>query len=249
MFRGKITGLMVLAILSSPVFAFATVDEQIDHYLKTLSKTNVSGKVKMLERLQWSGLTDPRLYDVIEGNVLEQYLRDDLTKNENKVLSHQIRALGYSGNEKYKATLELVKKEGYQRRSRGHAKKALADMNRFGPWNKLVDESNFTAEGKSAEVVTYMKMLNTDSPSIQKLAARAIYHEEQDDHDLLTLTADKLKAMYLKEGLDREAQDSAAWLSKALGQNGGEEFVTLLIEVVEKTPYKQIRKHAAKYVP
>lgn len=249
MFKGKIAGLIILALLSTSGFAFETVDEQIDHYIKTLSKTNVNGKIKMLERLQWSGLTDPRFYDVIESNVLEQYLRDDLSKNERKVLGHLIRALGFSGNEKYRATLKLVKEESYVHRNRGYAKKALGDMNRFGPWNKLVAESNFTAEGKSAEIVTYMKMLNTDNPSVQKLAARAIFHEEQNDNDLLVLTAEKLKAMYLKEGLDREAQDSAAWLSKALGQNGGEEFITLLIEVVDKTPYKQIRKHAAKYVP
>jgi len=249
MFKGKIAGLIIFALLSSPGIAFETVDEQIDHYLKTLSKTNVKGKIEMLERLQWSGLTDSRFYDVVESNVLKQYLRDDLSKNERTVLGHQIRALGFSGNEKYRATLKLVKEESYVRRNKGYGKKALADMNKFSSWNKLIAESNFTIEGKSAEVTTYMKMLNTDNPSVQKLAARAIFHEEQDDNDLLVLTAEKLKAMYLKEGLDRGAQDSAAWLSKALGQNGGEEFIALLIEVVDKTPYKQIRKHAAKYVP
>ncbi len=245
----KIIAWVLFILLSSPSLAFESVDEQIQHYLGILSGTNVKAKVTMLERLQWSGLTDPRLYDVIESNVMTQYLQEELSKNSFKVLAHQIRALGYSGNEKYRGSLLKVKNEAANKKNRKYAKKALSDMDRFAPWNRLIAGSNVTVTGESAEVTAYIKMLHTNDPSVQKLAARAIYHEHQSDPELLALVAEKLKAIYLNDSLGREAQDTAAWLCKALGENGGDEYVTLLTQVADETPHKKIRKYAAKYAP
>ena len=248
-FRNTVAGVFILSFFSSSILAFSSKEDQINHYLELLSNSNAVATIQMLERLQWSGLMDPRFFDVIEANVIGQSQDNNIGPNAFKVLGYQVRALGYSGNEKYRDTLKEVKDNALELKIRGYAKKALRDMKRFSDWNTQIANSEFAVKSKPVEIETYMKMLNVDDPSVQKLAARAIYHEQQDDHDLLSLAAEKLKAMYLKEGLNREAQDTAAWLSKAIGQNGGEEFVTLLIEVVEKTPYKQIRRHAAKFTP
>ena len=91
-------------------------------------------------------------------------------------------------------------------------------------------------------------MLSVDDPLVQRLAARAIFHEKQQDPDLLALTAEKLKALYNKDGLGGEAQDTAAWFCKAIGQSGKPEYQNLLSEVVKTTPYKKIRKHALKFI-
>ena len=78
MLRNKLIGVLVLSISSFSVFAFSSVDEQIDHYLQILASSDYGAKGQMLERLQWSGLTGTRLYDVIEQTLLQQYRNKDL---------------------------------------------------------------------------------------------------------------------------------------------------------------------------
>lgn len=241
-------GLVLLLVVNMPVYAFNSVDEQIDHYLEVLEKGGYEAKKQMLERLQWSGLTDPRLFDEIEKQLLAQYQNEDLDKYENSLLSHRARALGYSGNDEYRGSLAEVKKAAFQKRVRQHANKALSELGKYKNWNKMIAQSDITVEGKSVEVTTYMKMLNINDFFVQRQAARATYHELRQDPDLLALIAFRLESLYLLQYLDKHEQDTAAWFCKALGQNASWEYRELLSKVAKDTPHKKIRKYARKYV-
>jgi hypothetical protein len=240
-------GLIFLLVVNMPVYAFTSVDEQIDHYLEVLATGNFESTKQMLERLQWTGLTNPRLYDEIERQLLAQYQNEALDKYENSLLSHRARALGYSGNEKYRSSLVQVKEAAYQKRVRQHAGKALTELGKYTLWNKMIAESEISVEGKSVEVMTYMKMLNVNDYFVQRQAARATYHEERKDSDLLALIAKKLEGLYLQNYLDKYAQDTGAWFCKALGRNGGSKYTALLSKVARDTPHKKIKKYASKY--
>ena len=240
-------GLLFFIVSFLPAYAFTTIDEQIDHYLKIMATGNYASKREMLERLQWSGLSDPRLYDELEKQPARQYLTSGLNKQTIDLLSHQIRALGYSGNEKYRNTLMEIKKEADSSKLRGHARKALIWLDRHQKWNRLIADAKITVQEKSAEVTIYMKMLSVDDVFVQRLAARAIFREKRRDPDLLALTAEKLEAVYIKKGLDKEAQDTAAWLCKAIGQSNELEYGKMLSKVAGATPYKKIRKYAKQY--
>lgn len=242
----KLVGFLLALIMSVPALAFSTIDEQIDSYLQTLDQSSVAAKRKVLERLQWSGLTDARLYDEIEKTILSQY-QTKQKKTELKLLFYYVRALGYSGNEKYRSTLNEVHASAAHRNTRKYAKKALADFDRYVSWNELIANSEAGVTGKSAEITAYFKMLNTDNAPIQRMAAKATYHQQLQDNDLLQLFKNKLEAMYLKPDLTKLQQDAGAWFSKAIGQSEQVEYGEFLTTVVENTPYKQIRKHAAKY--
>jgi hypothetical protein len=241
-------GLIFLLVVNMPVYAFTSVDEQIDNYLEVLATGNFESTKQMLERLQWSGITDPRLYDEIEKQLLAQYQNEALDKYENSLLSHRARALGYSGNEKYRSGLVQVKTAAYQKRVRQHAKKALSELGKYKNWNRMIAESDITVKGKSVEVTTYMKMLNVSDFFVQRQAARATYHELRQDPDLLALIAFRLESLYLLQYLDKNEQDTAAWFCKALGRNGGSKYTALLSKVARDTPHKKIKKYASKYV-
>ena len=59
-------GFIILSAFNMTAYAFSSVDEQIDHYLEILESGSNADKIKMLERLQWSGLSAPRSYDEVE---------------------------------------------------------------------------------------------------------------------------------------------------------------------------------------
>ncbi len=245
----KIKWLGLVVILGShfSVQAFSTVEGQIEHYLNVLNSGEYTNKIEMLQRLQWSGLSDPRLYDPIEQRLLDQYLEDNLNKPDIGLLSHLSRALGYSGNKKYIATLSEVENNSAQKKIRKHARKAQIQLTRFEAWNRLIADSDYPVEGKDVEIAMYMKMMNTDDPQVQRLSARAIFHQRLQDSDLLALVAKKVEGSFLDPALSGDAQDAVAWMCKAIGQSGTPEYSDLLSRVVAETPHKKIRKHASKY--
>lgn len=242
-------GLSLLLAFSAPAFAFYTVEAQIDHYLDLLENGNHEDKIQMIERLQWSGLTDRRMYDPLESRLRFAAMQSDknMNKQERALIGHMIRALGYSGNERYRNMLINYKDFSASNKFRGYARKALAQLDQFKQWNQLIADSNFSVNSKPVEITTYMKMLSTNDVMVQRLAARAMFHERQQDKDLLALAADKLEGLYLRRGLDKQAQDTVAWLCKAVGENGNWEYSDLLSNVARNSPYKGVRKHAKKY--
>lgn len=245
-----VPGLTLLFLVFAPAFAFDTVDEQINHYLDILENGSLDSQVEMLERLQWSGLSDRRLFDPIEQVVRFKAIMSsskNMKKAELARLSHMIRALGYSGNEHYRNMLNSVRDFSKNRKLSGHAKKAAIQLDDFKDWHSVMARSQFKVESKPVEIQTYMRMLDTDHVMVQRLAARAIFHERRKDDDLLTMAAKKLERLYNRPGLGREGQDTAAWLVKAVGEYGSWQHENLLSRVAKDSPYKSVRKHAKKY--
>ena len=240
------TGIVFLLMVSLPGYAFDSVDEQIDHYLDVLSDSPVKARVSMLKWLKFTAITDPRLYDEIEKTPLQEYQNKQLDKVTLSDVGHKIRALGYSGNPKYRDTLITIQSDTPNKRIRGYATKALIDLGKYTHWNKLIADSDPGVEGKSTELTTYFKMLNTDDPFVQHLGARAIFEERHRDSDALELIAEKLKALYAVPGLGGQQLDTAAWFIKVLGQSGN--YRDLLTEVNQSTPHKKLKKHSIKFI-
>ena len=237
-----------MALFSWPVQAFTSTDDQINYYLDVLDRGGYTIKLQVLQRLQWSGLTDPRLFDAIEKNLLAHYRESQYNKEPLAILAHQARALGYSGNEKYRATLIEVRANAGHLKLRDHAHTALYQLPRFRDWHLLIEASDFPVEGKEVEIGAYMKMLSVDNPYVQRLAARAIFHERRQDADLLALAASRLESGYLEPELPGSAQDTLAWLCKALGQSSNLIYQDLLARVAAESPHEKIRKQAAKFI-
>jgi len=238
---------LIVGVLSFPAFAFSTNEERIDSYLQVLDTGGDKAKQNMMQELQWSGLSDVRLFDDIEQRFLSKYNNGKFDKADIETMNYEMRALGYSGNTKYLTTLEEIKSNRDARSLHRHAKKALRDMENFKVWNKLIAESELPVEGKNAEISTYLKMLNTDNTFVQRLAARVMFHDRLRDEDLLALAANKLEGLYKLGNLNKEEQDTAAWLCKAIGQSGVSEYLSLLAKVTAETPYPKIKKYSSKY--
>lgn len=240
-------GFLLLALTSLPVAAFDSVDEQIDHYLGILEDSPLRAKVEMLKRLKYTAITDPRPYDEIEKAPLDEYLNKQLDKVTLSDVGYKIRALGYSGNPKYRNTLTTIMNDSPNKRIRSYAQKALVDLGRYEHWNRLIAETDPGVEGKSAEITTYFKMLNTDDPFVQHLGARAIFEGRQTDPDALALIAEKLEPLYAQPGLDGQRIDTAAWFIKVLGQSG--EYGDLLARVNQATTHEKLKKYSSKFIP
>lgn len=242
----KIFIFLISCFIALPVFAFESDKERIDHYIKILKTYHPDAKQKMLNRLEWSGLTQPELFDYIEQSLLNSYNKD-LSGDESKTAAYMMKALWTSGQEKYRPTIDLIREKTTHPRLQRYAKYAQEKLGIFGGWHKQIAQVEAPIAGKSAEVEMYMRMLSVDDIYVQRLAARAIYHERQRDADLIALAAEKLKASYMDFSLGGEAQDTMAWLCKAVGQTKDLKYSELLNEVSLNSPHRKIQKYARKY--
>lgn len=242
----RILAFVAASMFSVSAFAYQSNAERISSYVKTLETGNVESQELMLNRLQWSGLSDPALFDVVEQRLLKHYQQDLNGKNIN-LMSYHVRALGYSGNEKYRSTLAEVSQNADDSKVRRHAKKALTDLSRWSQWLSKLPESVEEKPGQSIETATYLQMLNVDDAYVQRLAARAIFHEKNRDRALLQKAVELVKSSYMNSGLDGETEDTIAWLCKAIGVAGDEQQRAFLRQVADESPSRKIAKYAGKY--
>lgn len=233
---------LLFAAVSMSAAAYQSKDEQIDAVLKVMQTGSQERKETVLERLQWSGLSDPRLYDVLEADLLANYQEKQYESDKRDLMAYEVRALGYSGNPKYKPTLELLTKKAVESNVKRHAKKALRDLNTYISVQRELSQVVIEQAEKPFEIQTYIRMVQTDDSFTQRLAARAAFHETIRDPELMSLFAEKLESMYMNPDLDALDQDVAAWMCKVLKLHS--EYTALLTEVAEKSPHRKIQKYA-----
>lgn len=236
--------IITMMLLSQASMAFTSNEEQIDYVLEVMQNGPQTKRLKVLERLQWSTLSEARLYDTFEQNILAHYKKHNIDKAEKELLRYQIRALAYSGNPKYKPTLETVKKDADNRSLSSTARRALKDYPNFLAVQNALSGIQAEESSLPSEVSNYLKLLKTDNSYAQRLAARALFHEGHMQAEVVEFLANSLKNDYQTKGLTTLKQDALAWYCKVLKNAGG--YDALLEEVEANTPYNKIRKHAAK---
>lgn len=238
--------LLLVAVMTfcQSALAFNSNDEQIDHVLTIVESASQTEKLRVLERLQWSTLSDPRLFDTFEQALLKHYKNGNLDRDLEKSLLYQTRALGYSGNPKYKAVLKTLSNQNDNRRIRNTANRALKDFPYFNKVQELLANTPAEELNLPSEAINYLRLLKTENSYAQRLAARAMFHENRKEPELIEHIVANLKKDYMTPSLDNLKQDTLAWYCKVLKNVGG--YNDLLLEVAENSPHRKIQKHAAK---
>ncbi|OMH31676.1 hypothetical protein [Motiliproteus sp. MSK22-1] len=230
------------------VSAMSTEAEYVDYLLNKVSSQNEKTKLVALKRLQWSGISSPALYDVIEQRLVELLSpEEELSPRQKKLATYYVRALGYSGNEKYRDYITQLTHISEPWEVKKHARKALTDLPNYGIWHNAIEQSQTSTEGLRIDEAIYLKMLNNRDHFVQRMAARALFHERRSTSQLLEKSAELIHESY-KKPLDAQEQDTVAWLCKVIGQNGNGSYQTLLTEVAAETPHSKIAKYARKYI-
>lgn len=79
-----------LLAFSGMLQAFETDQQRIEHNLNIMDSGSVEQKEQMLERLQWSGLSDPLLFDRLEKDVLAAQEQKYFERDVLSVLAYEV---------------------------------------------------------------------------------------------------------------------------------------------------------------
>jgi hypothetical protein len=98
-------------IMSSRKYFSEGDDPKVARMLNLIEADDFSYKQYASDRMNWSRMLDPKLMDAVDRQVLlhVEATRHGVSRDQAKAMGMFIKLLGYSGNVKYRATLEKVK--------------------------------------------------------------------------------------------------------------------------------------------
>jgi hypothetical protein len=94
----------VLLSLCAVGASAATPDEDTDAYLRIFQGDSRVHNLAVQD-LGWKGISDTRLFDLLEQRVLSEQQAARSARAEKDRIEHYIRALGFSGQRKYRPTI------------------------------------------------------------------------------------------------------------------------------------------------
>ena len=232
----RIPAAILISLAFSACAVAASSEEEVARYVNIFSGDK-SLHAKAADSLGWMGISDTRVFDVVERRLLEDYetARDKVDRHR---ISWYIRALGFSGQAKYTPTLDkLVEHADYGR----HARNALEDIPHYGQWNAVISNRAAFNPKYTDDVNRVMNMLRSDDFLLKRVGAKSVYFRNQED-ELLDLLAEQVKASYARN--DRQYSDSIAWMVKALGKAKKEKYKPLFEEMVTQAEDREVCEQA-----
>ena len=235
-----IARLAVLLGLFSGYAWSATLQEDTERYIAIFNGP-IDQHSATADTLPWMGLSDPRLFDILERRILQEKdsgngfgQRDDRNR-----VARYVRGLGFSGQPKYAPTLrQLVADRGFER----FAKAALEDLPNYEKWNPIISDRATFDPKYSDDVNRVRNMLLTDDLLLARLAAKRVFLASREE-ELVDRLADSLKKNYRRDA-DAETANSLGWLIKGVSSAKLPRHLPLLEDVAQNAPSGSVRRHA-----
>jgi hypothetical protein len=212
--------LTFLAALTSPVKAGyqEEKEKEIDELVKVFSLPFIMKQHTTAEKLAYLGHSDPRIFDLIEKQLLDSYLSlsDDY---EIDTASWLAKALGFSGNKKYLPTLRKLESMAPDEKLRKYAVIAQRYTSKYKTFNRIIlnfDNNNYEETSSyyyhlPLSLLRYKNMLDSGIPELHKLAAKRIYFEGVTDNRITELVLFRIE-----NPAPRTDKDTKKWLKKSL---------------------------------
>lgn len=208
---------------------------------------NRSVKVKETIRyIKWTGISDTRFFNLVEED-LKSVSLNELSSKKLEDIGWQIQALAYSGNEKYKPSIERFLK-AKSNKLRRNAKSSLKVLPKFSDWNLIISASLSGLDESKLLQQRVMNMLNSDDYNLIRSGASRVHEYHISDASLVAKVATRLKEKYPLVIAKFPDADAVAWLCKVLGETGDAQYLPLLEEVRDNAKADTVKKWAKKAI-
>lgn len=251
---------LLSAMLNAPSAFAGSEQQEIDQYITIFEGGVIGQQLDVCNELQWSGISDMRLFDVIESKLLAiLQAPGEGDKRSTDLASWYAKALGTSGQDKYRGTLDkmasgaLVSKELHPKllkKQMKYGKEGLDMLPRYKKWNQIIsDQKNFRSD-KPLRVNRFANMLRSDQWELQLIATKRMNYEKYNDSYLLDMLNDKVRKGYpaMNNIHDKERIDAFQWMIRSLGGLGAPKYLETLQEIVSKSSNKGIVSFTKKVI-
>jgi hypothetical protein len=238
---------LLLAVATGAQADQADLDAEMERYAKVFSGKSFSAKKQALDALAWAGISDPRVYDPIEAELLAGYPLADSDKTKVDQMSWLAKGgLGVSGNSKYTATLEKVLAGTPSKKLRKHVTTGIERIPKYAIWNPIISANLEQAPSGRLGQSRTMNLLASDIPELFRAGAKITRKYYSDDEEVLAAVNASLLANYNRNLSNKVQIDGVNHLIRTLGEAGDSTYRPTL-DKAAASGNKKIAKYAKKY--
>ena len=217
-----------------------------DDFVKIFQSGTQVEQEKAAEALEWAGLSSPKLFDLVEELALKT-----LPQSNDKVTvnfeSYLVKALGYSGNEKYRPSIQKIIAEARDKKLKKYGEQALNQLPAYAKYNPIIAPKPWPENTHPTINQRIVNMINSDDTELMRLGAKRVHNESNYSPEALAALNTAIERNY-KNHLDDERLDAVAWLAKALAGSRQLEYKGTVEKVSIGAADKKLASYAKKYL-
>ena len=200
---------------------------------------------KVILELAQKGISSPKLFDIAEQRILNTY-QDESDENL-EILYWLIRAIGFSGNSKYKASLMAVSEKTTSKDIKSNIAEVLEILPKYEAWNSQLGKGIETASEDNIDRIRIANALSAEDMYLVKMGSKMLYRSRSDNHELLKVAEQVVLNNYLNESTRDQYAEALSWICKSLGEFGQGRYHSTLSKVANNAASKKVRKYAERY--
>jgi hypothetical protein len=238
-------GLLLLGLYHG-IAAFAGAEQQeIDQYINILNTASWKEQEAVCSELQWSGISDTRLYDVIEAKLLGLLPSAAADKKSLDIVSWYSRALGTSGQDKYLGTLQQVASAPHIKLKR-YGQVGVELLADYKKWNPIISNTKNHRADKSLRINRFLNMLQSDEWGLKRIATKRINYENISDPDVLAALNTEILQNYM--AVTGDDIDTMEWMIRTLAEVGAPRYLETMQQISRKPPNKPMGRYTSKII-
>lgn len=217
-----------------------------EEFVQIFQSGNQIQQQKAAEALEWAGISSPKLFDLIEDITLKT-----LPKSTDKATinfeAYLVLALGYSGNEKYRSTIQTVIAKAPHKKLKKYGKEALVTLPTYTKLNAIIAPKPWPENVHPSLNQRIINMLQSDDTNLMRLGAKRVHNALNYSPELLAALNTAIEKNYASK-LNGDRLDAVAWLCRALAGSREVKYKATIEKVAKSATEKKLRNYATKYL-
>ena len=238
--------LFFVSLFFANLLAADNRSDETESFISMLNSDLQVERIKAAKLITRSGLTDQKLFDLIQDKLLAGYQENTGSNKQIDEMSWFCKALASSGNHAYIDTLRKIANTTSSSKLQKYAKQSIGLVEKYHRDNEIIGSTKNLEEGMSLEAARVKNMLTSDKLYLQKNAAKMLVRKEVTDPSLYARVNEELKKRFMMHGAGKEQIDTMSWFCKALGASGNKEYRQTLEEVKKRAPNEKLQNFARK---
>lgn len=219
-------------------------EELIQGYLSSLAQGDTAARIAVYKQLIAEWVNSTAVYDVINERVLANYQN---TTDMGEMI-WAIKALAYSGLERYRSTLDTVLQGNTPPKLQNYVEDYLSAMATRIEQARVIHDISTMSPELDWQTNQLLNMLRSSDADLRLYAVKQTYKQHLTNETLL----DELSRILQQEAkIPRHRYgkfvDFHAWSCRVLGSSGNSKYKSVLTDLAENAHMYKVREFAEKF--
>ena len=241
-----LSAMLLLASSSSwPAFTLSpalSANDEVEYFIKYFSDKSQVVSKEVYGQLEFSGITDTRLFDIVEQRFIEESKAKSAAAIDH--LAWLSKALAYSGQSKYLDTLKTALKSTNNVKLKKYLEESIERSPLFSVWNVDISRDTANLRGEDLYRKRVLNMLRSSDSFLVMFGAKRVWFHHPTDSEFVRVASERLMETYNRPNPTVRDVDAIGWLCNVLGKASNPEYKPLLEKIIKESKNSRIVHYA-----